>query len=100
MWVVAFLTVGLLAWIGFIYTQYHYGDRPTNVVWYAVMMTLGVFEYGKGVLGLIELGVSPLPVAGVLAMLTGACVYYFQARKEAGERVAHASHSGFVVRGA
>jgi len=83
MMTVAVLSIGLLTWVAFIYVMYHYGDRPVSVAWYAVMVSLGVLEYGKAVLGLVELGVNPLPVAMIGAACAGGFIYYRQSRAEA-----------------
>jgi hypothetical protein len=79
------LTLGLAAWITFIYVQHNYGDRPTSRLWFAMMMGLGMFEYGKGLFGLVELGLPAMPMALSAAAATTALVYLAQG---AGKRTA------------
>ncbi|MFT4570485.1 MAG: hypothetical protein ACI8TX_001744 [Hyphomicrobiaceae bacterium] len=76
------LTLGLIAWITFIYVQYNYGDRPTSRLWFASMMGLGMFEYGKGLFGLIELGLPAFPLAFGAAVSGAVLVYVAQGMSE------------------
>ena len=76
------LTLGLAAWVTFIYCQYHFGDRPTSPQWFAMMLGLDVFEYGKGLFSLIEFGVPALPVSITAAVLTACVALLWQTRRD------------------
>ena len=68
------LTIGLFAWVTFIYAQYKYGDRPTSEYWFAAMISLGTFEYAKAMLTMVEIGLDPILLAMAAAGLTGAAL--------------------------
>ena len=77
--------VPIIAWLAFVYVQHTYGDRPTTVVWMALMTGIGVFEYGKCVFALVE-GVPSIPVALVVAFASAGAIFMLDRRGIVGEK--------------
>ena len=74
--------VPVLAWLAFVSTQYHHGDRPTTVLWYAGMAGIGTFECGKGFFGLAE-GMPATTMALAAGLFAAGCVLAVHARQSA-----------------
>jgi hypothetical protein len=75
--IIAFgLTLGMVAWVSFIYISFYYGDRPVTENWFAAMMGVGTFEYGKAMLGLMGSGIPAMPAAFGLAVAVAVGVAY------------------------
>lgn len=74
--IIAFgLTLGIVAWVSFIYVSLFYGDRPVSSNWFAAMMGLGTFEYGKAMFGLMGTGIPALPAALGMALAVAVGVH-------------------------
>jgi hypothetical protein len=86
--------IPVVAWIAFVYVQYHDGDRPTSFHWWALMTSLGMFEYGKGIFGQFhELPVISMALATAVA--SAGVVLTIHARRTwatAGETVSADAH--------
>lgn len=73
-------TIGLVAWVTWIWVQHHYGDRPTTSVWLALMLALGIFEYTKSMLALIH-GAPAVLYAASAALLAAGAIAVMQAHR-------------------
>jgi hypothetical protein len=75
-----FYLVPLVAWLAFVQVQFHKGDRPVSVGWFALMAGLGTFECAEAFFALFE----PLPALSMAlgaAVLAGGCVLAAQSRQ-------------------
>ena len=89
-----FYLVPLVAWLAFVHVQYHKGDRPVNLGWFAIMAGLGTFECAEGFFGLFEL-LPALPMALGAAVLAAGCVLAAQTRQA--YRVPSGSHGAVAA---
>ena len=69
--------LALTAWLAWIFVQYRLGDRPTNYGWFVIMISLGSFEYGKGIFAMFSNQFTPA-LAATLAILTTSVVVTYQ----------------------
>jgi hypothetical protein len=73
--------IPLVAWIAFVYHQYHTGDRPVTYLWFAIMAGLGTFECAKGLFGLVG-GMPATEMALGAGIFAAACVLVARARAQ------------------
>ncbi len=76
----AFYILAFGVWLAWIYVHYNYGDRPTSYAWFVVMLALGGFEYGKGMILLIK-EIPTLSVATGMALVATIIMLAYQSQR-------------------